>query len=117
FVPYITRKFFSEAKRITHTGDDTISTFDTEEEKVFLEKVRHEIELPEYEIFEDYDEMVVQVHCPLVDSESKFGFITLWSIVWPIIPLACVVNNWIEVRSDSAKICTSRRRPIPHRSD
>jgi anoctamin-10 len=61
FVPYITRKFFSGAKRITHTGEDCISAFDRPEEKEFLEKVREEIELPEYEIYEDYDEMVVQV--------------------------------------------------------
>lgn len=117
FVPYIARKFFSEAKRITHIGEDNITVFENEEEKVFLEKIRAEIELPEYEVFEDYDEMVVQVCFLSVDSNSKLGFISLWSIVWPIIPLACVINNWIEVRSDSAKICTSRRRPIPHRSD
>ena len=117
FVPYIKRKFFSEAKRITHIGDDDVPVYETEEEKVFLEKVLREIELPEYEIFEDYDEMVVQVYSPLIESESKFGFITLWSIVWPIIPFACFINNWMEVRADSAKICTSRRRPVPHRGD
>ena len=89
-MPYITRKFFSEAKRITHTGDDSIATFDTEEEKVFLEKVRSEIELPEYEVFEDYDEMVVQVYCLLVDSESKFGFI--------ISLVHCMANHTIRLR-------------------
>lgn len=60
FFPWITRKFFSEAKRITHVDDD-ISSFDTEKEKEYLAKVRREIELPEYEIYEDYAEMVVQV--------------------------------------------------------
>jgi len=33
------------------------------------------------------------------------------------VPLACVINNWIEVRSDAVKLCTSRRRPIPQRAD
>jgi anoctamin-10 len=61
FLPYVTRKFFSEAKRIAHTGDDSADDFDVEEQKVFLNKVRREIELPEYDIYEDYDEMVVQV--------------------------------------------------------
>ena len=28
-----------------------------------------------------------------------------------------MVNNWIEVRSDAVKLCTSRRRPIPQRAD
>ena len=32
-------------------------------------------------------------------------------------PVACLFNNWIEVRSDAAKICTSQRRPIPQRED
>ena len=31
--------------------------------------------------------------------------------------LACVVNNWIEVRSDATKICYAQRRPIPLRDD
>lgn len=31
--------------------------------------------------------------------------------------LACVLNNWIEVRSDASKICFSQRRPIPLRDD
>jgi len=61
FLPWITRKFFSEAKRITHIGDDNASLFDCEQEKTYLFKVRQEIELPEYEIYEDYAEMVVQV--------------------------------------------------------
>src|SRR5579859_5565560 len=47
----------------------------------------------------------------------QFGFIDLWSIVPPLIPLACLVNNWFEVRTDSVNICTSCRQPIPHRTD
>jgi len=31
--------------------------------------------------------------------------------------LACVVNNWIELRSDAAKIILGQRRPVPHRTD
>lgn len=31
--------------------------------------------------------------------------------------LACVINNWIELRSDSAKIVLNHRRPVPHRTD
>ena len=65
FVPLFKRKFFSEAKRITHIADESVSVFDTAEEKAFLQKVRGEIELDEYEIYEDYDEMVVQVQSML----------------------------------------------------
>jgi anoctamin-10 len=66
FYPYVTRKLFSEAKRITHTGDYGAEDFDVEEQKLFLNKVRQEIELPEYEIYEDYDEMVIQVSSPQI---------------------------------------------------
>jgi hypothetical protein len=61
FVPYVTRKFFSEARRITHTSDETISTFDSAEEHPYLKRVRQDLELPEYDIYEDYEEMIIQV--------------------------------------------------------
>lgn len=47
----------------------------------------------------------------------QYGNIALWSIVWPPMGLACVINNWIELRSDAAKIILSHRRPVPHRTD
>lgn len=62
FGPYVKRKFFSEARRITHTSDETIAAFDSEDERPFLENVRKDLELPEYEIYEDYEEMIIQVY-------------------------------------------------------
>jgi len=41
----------------------------------------------------------------------------LWSIIWPITPFCAVLNNWLELRSDAAKICMSFRRPVPQRTD
>ena len=43
------------------------------EERMFLDKVRSEASLPAYEIFVDYNEMVVQ-----------FGYVVLWSSIWPL---------------------------------
>lgn len=43
------------------------------EERVFLDKVRHEAALPEYDLFVDYNEMVIQ-----------FGYVALWSTIWPL---------------------------------
>jgi anoctamin-10 len=60
FLPYVTRKVFSKARKITNTDED-ISAYDREEEKAYLERVREESELPEYDIYGDYAEMVVQV--------------------------------------------------------
>jgi len=64
FIPYLSRKFFSEAKRITHMRDDTLLAKTKEEELVYLEKVRSDMDLPEYEIYEDYAEMAIQVTLP-----------------------------------------------------
>jgi len=61
FLPYVTRKVFSEARKITNKDDEDVSAFDREDEKAYLERVREESELPEYDIYAEYAEMVVQV--------------------------------------------------------
>ena len=61
FLPYVTRKVFSQARKITNKEEEDVSKFDREEEKTYLERVREESELPEYDIYTDYAEMVVQV--------------------------------------------------------
>ena len=43
------------------------------EERAFLDSVREEAALPEYDLFVDYSEMVVQ-----------FGYVVLWSTIWPL---------------------------------
>jgi anoctamin-10 len=45
------------------------------EEREFLDGVRREVALPEYELFGDYSEMV-----------SQFGYVALWSTIWPLAP-------------------------------
>lgn len=46
-----------------------------EEERKFLDQVRKEVSLPEYDIFLDYKEMV-----------NQFGYVVLWSTIWPLAP-------------------------------
>ena len=38
-------------------------------------------------------------------------------MIWPITPVCAVLNNWLELRSDAAKICMTFRRPVPQRAD
>lgn len=78
----------------------------TREEREFLETVRSEVALPDYDIFDDYSEMVTQ-----------FGVVALWSTIWPLAPLMSLLNNHIETRSDAFKIAVHVRRPIPVRAD
>lgn len=78
----------------------------TREEREFLEIVRSEVSLPDYDTFDDYSEMVTQ-----------FGYVALWSTIWPLAPLMSLLNNLIEARSDAFKIAVHVRRPIPVRTD
>ncbi|KAK2465474.1 hypothetical protein APHAL10511_002366 [Amanita phalloides] len=76
------------------------------EEREFLDKVRAEAALPEYDLFEDYSEMATQ-----------FGFVAVWSAIWPLASIMALVNNFFEMRSDAFKMTVHFRRPIPARAD
>ncbi|RDB23782.1 hypothetical protein Hypma_008903 [Hypsizygus marmoreus] len=76
------------------------------EEREFLDGVRAEVALPEYELFGDYSEMVTQ-----------FGYVALWSTIWPLAPAMSLLNNFLELRSDAFKMTVHNRRPMPSRTD
>ncbi|KAG6855942.1 hypothetical protein H0H87_009135 [Tephrocybe sp. NHM501043] len=92
-------------------------------EREFLDNVRAEVALPDYELFQDYSEMVTQ-----------FGYVAVWSSIWPLAsgrfnalliihPLTflyevmALLNNFLELRSDAFKMTVHNRRPIPVRTD
>jgi len=68
--------------------------------------VRREAALPEYDLFQDYSEMVTQ-----------FGYVAVWSAIWPLASVMALVNNFFEIRSDAYKMTVHFRRPIPMRTD
>jgi len=77
------------------------------EERELLVRIRKEVALgKEYDVFEDYLEMVTQ-----------FGYVVIWSSIWPFAPAMALVNNYVELRSDAFKISKHLRRPIPVRAD
>ncbi|KAG0214766.1 hypothetical protein BGX28_001401 [Mortierella sp. GBA30] len=118
--PWITRRVWTGAAKIqrevsealhvhaeeTSEEDEERVGQDPEEVREFLKSVQAEVELPVYDVNEDYGEMVEQ-----------FGYISLFSVIWPLTGLCAFVNNWVELRSDAAKICFHTRRPIPARTD
>ncbi|KAF9999508.1 hypothetical protein BGZ65_005143 [Modicella reniformis] len=79
---------------------------DSEDVKRFLKRVEKQVDLPVYDVNEDYAEMVLQ-----------FGYVSLFSVIWPLTGLCAFVNNWVELRSDAAKISFNARRPISSRTD
>lgn len=86
--------------------DVSVPFDDPAEEVKFLTRARNEADLSEYAVTDDLREMCIQ-----------FGYLTLFSPVWPLVPVSFLVNNWIELRSDFFKICVECRRPLPLRAD
>eukprot|EP00658_Telonema_sp_P-2_P010637 TRINITY_DN1400_c0_g1_i9.p1 TRINITY_DN1400_c0_g1~~TRINITY_DN1400_c0_g1_i9.p1 ORF type:complete len:873 (-),score=152.63 TRINITY_DN1400_c0_g1_i9:564-3182(-) len=54
----------------------------------------------------DYQEMMIQ-----------FGFVTLFSIACPLVPVLALVNNIVEIRTDSFKMNETMQRPQFRRAE
>jgi anoctamin-10 len=112
-VPLISRKSTTKLKQIQSSraeakGDASPppSANDPPEEKAFLARVRHEATLSDYDVTTDLREMCIQ-----------FGYLALFSVVWPLVPCSFLINNWIELRGDAYKITSECKRPNPQRAD
>ncbi|KAJ4993429.1 hypothetical protein SVAN01_00977 [Stagonosporopsis vannaccii] len=75
-------------------------------EAKFLRRARKQAIRPQYNVQDDIAEMVIQ-----------FGYLALFSPVWPLVPIGFFINNWFELRSDFLKISVEYQRPAPVRSD
>ncbi|KAM0790940.1 hypothetical protein ACM66B_004245 [Microbotryomycetes sp. NB124-2] len=103
-VPYLTSLVSQKVAQVKDKNHGEKVQADEEDEKAFLERIRHEVSLPEYSTFADYAEMTTQ-----------FGYLVLFSLIWPIAPLWSFINNFFELRSDAFKITSQVRRPVPVR--
>jgi hypothetical protein len=99
-------KGHGKKKRVAFDDEPVGHDVQGREEREFLERVRSEVALPEYDVFTDYSEMVTQ-----------FGYVALWSTIWPLAPAMALFNNYVEARSDAFKIAVHTRRPTPVRTD
>jgi len=88
------------------TASVSIAANDPPEDAAFLKRVRKEAELDAYDVNTDIREMVLQ-----------FGYLSLFSVVWPPTAVSFLFNNWLELRADAMKICVEMRRPTPWRAD
>jgi anoctamin-10 len=112
-VPFFTKKGqdkfkeFQASRAEKHGGAaPNASDNDPPEEKEFLHRVREEAALPEYDVTSDLREMCIQ-----------FGYLSLFSVIWPLTPVSYFINNWIELRGDTFKLTVECRRPNPQRAD
>ncbi|MEJ1285944.1 anoctamin 10 [Cricetulus griseus] len=95
-LPYwLQRKYFLKVKRKVQALKVDIDT--TLYEKVLLEK-----EMGTYlGTFDDYLELFLQ-----------FGYVSLFSCVYPLAATFAVLNNFTEVNSDALKMCRVFKRPF-----
>ncbi|KAI7863976.1 calcium-activated chloride channel-domain-containing protein [Spinellus fusiger] len=114
-VPFAMRRLMPKANKLKekiihskHEDDsmDALNLSMEEKEKSFMESVYKQVEKEEYNLYTDYVEMVIQ-----------FGYVSMFSTVWPLTALCCSINNWVELRGDALKICKYTRCPIPARAE
>ncbi|POS82937.1 hypothetical protein EPUL_004654, partial [Erysiphe pulchra] len=110
-VPFITRKISSKLKEIQasrttkcQSRDEKVN--DYADESMFLNQVRDEAEMKKYDVASDFREIVIQ-----------FGYLSLFSVVWPLTAVSFLVNNWIEIRGDAIKMAMESQRSLPWRSN
>ena len=60
---------------------------------------------PIYDTFADYAEMIVQ-----------FGYVTFFSMAFPLAPVCALVNNLIEIRTDAYKLTYHTQRPVARKA-
>ncbi|OCT51270.1 plasma membrane stress response protein [Cladophialophora carrionii] len=104
-----TKKFKEmQSQRAEKHGGATpsVADHDPPEEKEFLARVREEAALPDYDVTSDLREMCIQ-----------FGYLSCFSVIWPLTPVSYFINNWIELRGDTFKLAVECRRPNPARAD
>jgi anoctamin-10 len=88
-----------------HRKHDSHIMVDDPAEARYLRRARRQALRPVYNVQDDTAEMVIQ-----------FGYLALFSPVWPLVPIGFFINNWFELRSDFLKICVEYQRPHPTRS-
>lgn len=103
-------------------GSEMVPTTEEEIEKRFLNKVERELALPEYDTFSKPASIYSSVYGMLsrqsadyAEMVTQFGYVVIWSLVWPLAPVFALINNYIELRSDALKICKHVRRPVGDR--
>ena len=69
------------------------------------EKAWEESQLAKYDTFEDYTEILIQ-----------FGYVSFFSIAFPLAPVLALINNLFELRADAYKLCNSKQRPLARKA-
>lgn len=99
-------RVYRTSRTLTSFSNNNWKKGDDPAEARFLARVRKQALLPSYDVHEDYAELVLQ-----------WGYLSLFSPVWPLVPIGFFINNWFELRADIVKICLESQRPDPVRGE
>ncbi|OQR92408.1 hypothetical protein ACHHYP_03733 [Achlya hypogyna] len=69
-------------------------------------EVLFESEQTHYDPYNDFHSLTVQ-----------FGFVVMFSILWPPMPFACLLINTLKVRADGYRLCRTLKRPFPRKAN
>ena len=58
-----------------------------------------------YDPYDDYHLATVQ-----------YGFVVMFSMLWPLMPIACILINALKMRSDGFRLCQTLKRPFPRKA-
>ncbi|KAF1334489.1 Protein required for meiotic chromosome segregation, partial [Globisporangium splendens] len=64
-----------------------------------------ESEQDDYDPYDDYHDATVQ-----------FGFVVMFSMLWPLMPVACMIVNALKTRGDGFRLCCTTKRPFPRKA-
>ncbi len=79
--------------------------------KILRETVDTQQNLEDFDI--DFKDAVLDDYLELV---IQFGFVSLFSIAFPLTPLISLITNRFEIEVDKYKILNLYKRPIPYRA-
>lgn len=102
----IDKQRYGQASTEDHSECESIKTLpqiDVEESRFLAATAEGDLDVYE-ETYDDYLELFVQ-----------FGYVFLFSPVYPMAALWALVNNMIEIRADAFKLCQLSQRPISAR--
>ncbi|KDO24388.1 hypothetical protein SPRG_10465 [Saprolegnia parasitica CBS 223.65] len=68
--------------------------------------VLFESEQTAYDPYNDFHTLTVQ-----------FGFTVMFSMLWPPMPMACLLINLLKVRTDGYRLCRTLKRPHPRKAN
>mmetsp|Transcript_24315 Transcript_24315/g.38164 ORF Transcript_24315/g.38164 Transcript_24315/m.38164 type:complete len:234 (+) Transcript_24315:1-702(+) len=104
----LTESVIPHALQKLSIGKDNLSTKKKDDDDDISAEQNHssEVELDEYEPFDDYIEMLI-----------NFGYITLFASAFPLASFVTVFANVVEYRSDCWKLSRVFRRPTVVKTD